>query len=102
MRVGLSLVALVSFVLLVGATEEPRTADGAVRGVALGLFRSDSPREREHLAFFERLALQELGAAMTFISRRMRSLPPGQSEVTILLSPRPAWKAASGMVRSLL
>ncbi|MCB9604342.1 MAG: hypothetical protein H6720_28810 [Sandaracinus sp.] len=41
MRVGLSLVALVSFVLLVGATEEPRTADGAVRGVALGLFASD-------------------------------------------------------------
>lgn len=37
----------------------------AMQGVALGLFRSDSPREREHLAFFERLALQELGAAMT-------------------------------------
>lgn len=35
----------------------------AMQGVALGLFRSDDRREREHLAFFERLALHELSVA---------------------------------------
>jgi AcrR family transcriptional regulator len=35
----------------------------AMQGVALGLFRSDDHREREHLAFFERLALHELSVA---------------------------------------
>ena len=36
---------------------------------------------------------------MTSISRRMRSLPPGQSVVTILWSPRPAANASSGMLQ---
>jgi AcrR family transcriptional regulator len=35
----------------------------AMQGVALGLFDSDERREREHLAFFQRLAIQELAAA---------------------------------------
>lgn len=35
----------------------------AMQGVALGVFSSDERREREHLAFFERLAIHELAAA---------------------------------------
>ncbi|MBX3251741.1 MAG: TetR/AcrR family transcriptional regulator [Myxococcales bacterium] len=35
----------------------------AMQGVALGLFSNDETREREHLAFFRRLAVHELAAA---------------------------------------
>lgn len=35
----------------------------AMQGVALGVFSNDERREREHLAFFERLAVNELAAA---------------------------------------
>lgn len=35
----------------------------AMQGVALGVFSSDARREREHVAFFERLAVHELAAA---------------------------------------
>lgn len=34
----------------------------AMQGVALGMFSNDARRAREHLAFFERLALHELSA----------------------------------------
>jgi AcrR family transcriptional regulator len=36
----------------------------AMQGVALGVFSSDERREREHLAFFERLAARELAEAL--------------------------------------
>ncbi|UJR83763.1 TetR/AcrR family transcriptional regulator [Sandaracinus amylolyticus] len=36
----------------------------AMQGVALGVFSNDERREREHLAFFERLAVHELAAAV--------------------------------------
>ena len=35
----------------------------AMQGVALGVFTNDARREREHLAFFERLAVHELAFA---------------------------------------
>jgi len=35
----------------------------AMQGVALGVFSNDARRDREHLAFFERLAVHELAAA---------------------------------------
>lgn len=57
----------------------------AMQGVALGLFRSDERREREHLAFFERLAHQELIAGLAVeragperSSRREEPLVPGR------------------------
>jgi AcrR family transcriptional regulator len=41
----------------------------AMQGVALGVFSNDARREREHLAFFERLAAHELEVATTETAR---------------------------------
>ncbi len=55
--------------LLPELADEPALASGvdavvyARQGVALGVFSNDARREREHLAFFERLAMHELAIA---------------------------------------
>jgi AcrR family transcriptional regulator len=45
----------------------------AMQGVALGVFSSDEHREREHLAFFERLAARELAEALVARGRERGS-----------------------------
>ena len=51
----------------------------AMQGVALGVFSNDERREREHLAFFERLAVHELRAAGV-ATRGLASVPTSVEE----------------------
>ncbi|AKF03771.1 TetR family transcriptional regulator [Sandaracinus amylolyticus] len=45
----------------------------AMQGVALGVFSNDERRDREHLAFFERLAVHELAAAAPQVTQAAQS-----------------------------